>query len=43
MSALTASVRNAREGRHRAHPVTLNPDGSPQVTIVCVGLDGDWA
>jgi PPOX class probable F420-dependent enzyme len=24
-----------------AHLVTLNPDGSPQVTIVWVGLDGD--
>lgn len=24
-----------------AHLVTLNPDGSPQVTVVWVGLDGD--
>ncbi len=24
-----------------AHLVTLNPDGSPQVTIVWMGLDGD--
>jgi hypothetical protein len=24
-----------------AHLVTLNPDGSPQVTVVWVGVDGD--
>lgn len=24
-----------------AHLVTLNPDGSPQVTLIWVGLDGD--
>jgi PPOX class probable F420-dependent enzyme len=24
-----------------AHLVTLNPDGSPQVTVVWIGLDGD--
>jgi PPOX class probable F420-dependent enzyme len=24
-----------------AHLVTLNPDGSPQVTVIWVGLDGD--
>ena len=24
-----------------AHLVTVNPDGSPQVTVVWVGLDGD--
>lgn len=27
-------------GRH-AHLTTLNPDGSPQTTLVWVGLDGD--
>jgi PPOX class probable F420-dependent enzyme len=27
-------------GRH-AHLTTLNPDGSPQTTVVWVGLDGD--
>ena len=26
---------------HLAHLVTLNPDGSPQVTIVWVGLEGE--
>jgi PPOX class probable F420-dependent enzyme len=24
-----------------AHLVTLNPDGSPQVTVIWIGLDGD--
>ncbi len=28
------------QGAH-AHLVTLNPDGSPQVTLVWMGLDGD--
>ena len=41
MPPLTASVRRAIEGGHLAHLVTLNPDGSPQVTIVWIGLDGD--
>jgi len=41
MAALTASVRDAIEGAHLAHLVTLNPDGSPQVTVVWIGLDGD--
>lgn len=29
------------EAGHPAHLVTLNPDGSPQVTLVWIGLDGD--
>jgi PPOX class probable F420-dependent enzyme len=29
------------EGSHLAHLVTLNADGSPQITIVWVGLEGD--
>jgi len=41
MPPLTASVRHAIEGGHLAHLVTLNPDGSPQVTVVWIGLDGD--
>ena len=41
MPPLSASVRNAIEGGHLAHLVTLNPDGSPQVTVVWIGLDGD--
>ena len=41
MPPLTAAVRRAIEGGHLAHLVTLNPDGSPQVTVVWIGLDGD--
>jgi len=42
MSApLNDAVRAALTGGHLAHLVTLNPDGSPQVAIVWVGLDGD--
>jgi len=35
------SVRAVLEGPVLAHLVTLDPDGSPQVSIVWVGLDGD--
>ena len=38
---LTPPVREALEGPNLAHLVTLNPDGSPQVSCVWVGLDGD--
>ncbi len=41
MPPLAAPVRRAIEGAHLAHLVTLNPDGSPQVTVVWIGLDGD--
>ena len=41
MPPLAAPVRHAIEGGHLAHLVTLNPDGSPQVTVVWIGLDGD--
>lgn len=35
------SARALLEGPALAHLVTLNPDGSPQVSIIWVGLDGD--
>src|SRR5215472_13158191 len=35
------SARAVLESAALAHLVTLNPDGSPQVTAVWVGLDGD--
>jgi PPOX class probable F420-dependent enzyme len=35
------SARNVLESDALAHLVTLNPDGSPQVSVVWVGLDGD--
>ncbi|HEX5400923.1 MAG TPA: PPOX class F420-dependent oxidoreductase [Pseudonocardiaceae bacterium] len=41
MSTLSPKVREALEGDHLAHMVTINPDGSPQVSCVWVGLEGD--
>ena len=40
-SVLSPEIRQAIEGGHLAHMVTLNPDGSPHVTVVWVGMDGD--
>ena len=41
MVALPDTAREVLEGPHLAHVVTMNPDGSPQVSCVWVGLDGD--
>ena len=41
MGVLPDSARAVLESDALAHLVTLNPDGSPQVTIVWVGLEGD--
>ncbi|HEY6793013.1 MAG TPA: PPOX class F420-dependent oxidoreductase [Trebonia sp.] len=41
MNPLPDSVRTILESPALAHLVTLNPDGSPQVSGVWVGLDGD--
>jgi len=38
---LNDAVRQALTAGHLAHLVTLNKDGSPQVSLVWVGLDGD--
>jgi PPOX class probable F420-dependent enzyme len=38
---LSESARTLIESDSLAHLVTLNPDGSPQVTCIWVGLDGD--
>jgi len=38
---LSEDVRAALTAGHLAHLVTLDPDGSPQVTIVWVGLEED--
>ena len=38
---LNDTVRQALTAGHLAHLVTLNKDGSPHVSIVWVGLDGD--
>ena len=41
MASLPDSARAVLESAALAHLVTLNPDGSPQVTVVWVGLEGD--
>jgi PPOX class probable F420-dependent enzyme len=41
MSALNAAARAAIEAGHPAHLATINPDGSPQISVVWVGFDGD--
>jgi PPOX class probable F420-dependent enzyme len=41
MSTIPESVRAVLESPALAHLVTLEPDGSPQVSIIWVGLDGD--
>jgi PPOX class probable F420-dependent enzyme len=41
MTSIPDSARAVLESPALAHLVTLNPDGSPQVTAVWVGLDGD--
>ena len=38
---LTEDVRGALTSGHLAHLVTLEPDGTPQVTMVWVGLEDD--
>jgi PPOX class probable F420-dependent enzyme len=38
---LPPEIRALIESGPPAHLVTLNPDGSPQVTVVWIGLDGD--
>ena len=41
MTSLPDSARAVLESAALAHLVTMNPDGSPQVSVVWVGLDGD--
>ena len=41
MASLPDSARAVLESPALAHLVTLNADGSPQVSVVWVGLDGD--
>jgi PPOX class probable F420-dependent enzyme len=41
MATLPESARAVLESAALAHLVTLNEDGSPQVSVVWVGLDGD--
>ena len=41
MAEIPAEARHLLEGQHFAHVATLNPDGSPQVSPVWIGIDGD--
>jgi PPOX class probable F420-dependent enzyme len=41
MSIIPESVQAVLESSALAHLVTLEPDGSPQVSIIWVGLDGE--
>jgi hypothetical protein len=41
MTVLNDAARAAIEGGHLGHLVTLNPDGSPQLSAVLVGLEDD--
>jgi PPOX class probable F420-dependent enzyme len=41
MVDISSPVRDVIESGRLAHLVTVNADGSPHVTIVWVGLDGD--
>ena len=41
MAPIHPEARELLESDRLAHMVTLNPDGSPQVSCVWVGLDGD--
>jgi PPOX class probable F420-dependent enzyme len=41
MRELHPEARKLIESNRLAHMVTLNPDGSPQVSCIWVGLDGD--
>jgi PPOX class probable F420-dependent enzyme len=41
MAVLSDTAREALASGHLAHLTTINPDGSPQVTLVWIGLDGD--
>ncbi|MDQ6776121.1 MAG: PPOX class F420-dependent oxidoreductase [Actinomycetota bacterium] len=41
MAVLTAEARALLDSDALAHLVTVNPDGSPQLSCVWVGVDGD--
>ena len=41
MTALTEPIREALTAGRLAHVVTVNPDGSPQVSIVWMGIEDD--
>ncbi|KJE22408.1 hypothetical protein FF36_03280 [Frankia torreyi] len=41
MTLLTPELRDLISSGPLAHLTTINPDGSPQVSVIWIGLDGD--
>jgi PPOX class probable F420-dependent enzyme len=41
VSILTPELRSLIESGPMIHLATINPDGSPQVTVIWIGMDGD--
>jgi PPOX class probable F420-dependent enzyme len=41
MAAIPDEAKHLFEGKDFAHVATVNPDGSPQVSPVWIGIDGD--
>ncbi len=41
VSGLPSELRDLIESGPMTHLSTINPDGSPQVTVIWIGLDGD--
>jgi PPOX class probable F420-dependent enzyme len=41
MAILSSAAREALNAGHLSHMVTLDPDGTPQVTVVWTAVDGD--
>jgi PPOX class probable F420-dependent enzyme len=41
MPRLSGELRELIESGPLAHLTTINPDGSPQVTVIWIGLDGE--
>jgi PPOX class probable F420-dependent enzyme len=41
MNGLPRELRDLIESGPMTHLSTINPDGSPQVTVIWIGLDGD--
>lgn len=41
MAVLSDEAKEVLVSGHLAHVVTLNADGSPQVTVVWIGIEGD--
>lgn len=41
VSGLTSELRDLIESGPMTHLSTINPNGSPQVTVIWIGLDGD--